>query len=118
MKGQLRIGSEAKPRKKQHTSPCIDCPWARKSLKGWLGNSTAEEWLEYAHGEALIDCHTVSNQQCAGSAIYRANICKSPRRQDVLRLPPNRITVFGSRQEFLAHHITTEDIDGASSRTP
>lgn len=65
---------------------------------------TAEEWIEAVHGEALVDCHTVSNQQCAGSAIYRANVCKSPRRSDVLRLPANTNTVFASMAEFRAHH--------------
>lgn len=107
MKGQLQIGSQAKPRKTQHTSPCIDCPWARKSLKGWLGLMNTEEWLEAAHGEAMIDCHTVSNQQCAGAAIYRSNVCKSTRREDTLRLPADRIKVFGSRNEFKAHHDTS-----------
>ena len=102
--GQLKTYHEAKPAKKQHTSPCSDCPFARKALNGWLGNSSAEEWIQAVHGEALIDCHTVSNQQCAGSAIYRANVCKSTRRNDVLRLPADCIKVFASMTEFLNHH--------------
>lgn len=101
--GQLKTYDEAKPAKRQHTSPCSDCPWAQKSLKGWLGNMSVDEWLNAAHGEALIDCHTVSNQQCAGSAIYRANVCKSTHREDVLRLPADRVKVF-SFGEFRAHH--------------
>lgn len=106
--GQLVTFNEAKPRKMQHTSPCADCPWARKSLAGWLGSMTAQQWVEAAHGEALIDCHTVSNQQCAGAAIYRANVCKSPRRTDTLRLSANRITVFAWMNEFLMHHLKGE----------
>lgn len=102
--GQLKTFDEAKPAARQHTSPCSDCPWARKAVKGWLGNMTVEGWLNAVHGEALVDCHTVSNQQCAGSAIYRANVCKSPRRNDVLRLKADRIKVFASRDEFRAHH--------------
>ncbi len=101
---QLLTYHDARPRKKQHTSPCSDCPFARKSLAGWLGNMTAEEWIAAVHGEALIDCHTISNQQCAGSAIYRANVCKSPRREDCLRLPADRVKVFSWMTEFLAHH--------------
>jgi hypothetical protein len=103
-KGQFKSGDEAKPAKTQHTSPCADCPFARTALRGWLGNLTAGEWLQAAHGEALIDCHTVSNQQCAGSAIYRANMGKLCRRNDVLRLKPNTKLVFATPTEFRDHH--------------
>lgn len=105
---QLLSHHDAKPRKKQHTSPCSDCPFARKSLKGWLGRLTPEQWIQAVHGEALIDCHTVSNQQCAGAAIYRANVCKVPRSDEQLRLPSNKILVFSSIAEFLYHHKTYE----------
>jgi hypothetical protein len=105
MKNQLLTYLDAKPRKKQHRKPCSDCPFARTALRGWLGSMTAEEWLAGAHGEALIDCHTVSNQQCAGSAIYRANMAKSCRRKDVLVLPPNKELAFAHPQEFLNHHL-------------
>jgi hypothetical protein len=104
MMKQLIIGSQAKPSKKQHTSPCSDCPFSRKALPGWLGTLTAEEWVQAVHGEARIDCHTVSNQQCAGAAIYRANVCKSPRDKSLLRLPPNTTKVFSWMTEFIAHH--------------
>lgn len=106
--GQLKTAGQARPRKEQHRSPCTDCPFARKSLRAWLGRMSPEEWMQAVHGEALVDCHTVSNQQCAGSAIYRANVCKSPRRSDALRLPANPSTVFGSRAEFMAHHSSFE----------
>jgi len=39
--------------------PCNDCPWRRKSCAGWLG--------------------PFGIKQCAGAAVYRANVCKSPR---------------------------------------
>lgn len=107
MQGKLKTYHDAKPRKHQHKKPCSDCPFARTALRGWLGNSSPEEWIADVHGEALIDCHTVSNQQCAGAAIYRSNLCKDPRRQDVLRLPPNKKLVFASAVEFLAHHKET-----------
>jgi hypothetical protein len=51
-----------------------------------------------------VDCHTVSNQQCAGAAIYRANVCKEPRRQELLRLPADKVKVFAWPTEFWAHH--------------
>lgn len=65
---------------------------------------TAQEWVTAAHGESTIECHTLLGAQCAGSAIYRANVCKLPRDPGTLRLPANRLEVFSSRAEFVAHH--------------
>jgi len=104
MNRKLIASDEARPSKKQPLLPCSDCPFARDSLCGWLGNMSAEEWILAVHGEAYVDCHVISNQQCAGVAIYRANVCKLPRRRDTLRLPPNKLRVFASPNEFLAHH--------------
>lgn len=103
-RGQLITSEEARPAVSQHKSPCSDCPWARKSLAGWLGSATREEWLGDAHGETRIECHTLIGAQCAGAAIYRANVCKSPRDPDLLRLPADREKVFANKQEFWAHH--------------
>jgi hypothetical protein len=104
MSGQLKTYQDAKARKIQHKSPCSDCPFARKSVRGWIGGMSVDEWLVAVHGEGMFDCHTVSNQQCAGAAIFRANVCKSPRREDVLRLPSDTVRVFSSSQEFRWHH--------------
>jgi hypothetical protein len=89
---------------KQHTTPCSDCPWAREALNGWLGGSTPEEWLACAHSDQVIPCHVIDNMQCAGAAIYRANVVKSPRDPDCLRLPKDRVKVFASPAEFKDHH--------------
>ena len=95
----------------QHTSPCHDCPWRRKSGPGWLGSdNTPEDWTRLAHGEAFIECHGIAESetseafQCAGVAIFRANVAKSCRRNDVLRLPADRERVFSSSLEFIKHH--------------
>lgn len=93
-----------KPTKVQHRKPCADCPWARKSIPGWLGNNSAQRWCEMAHGEESIDCHCTTNQQCAGAAIFRANIFKSVRDPRALVLPPDKGTVFSWDNEFLDHH--------------
>lgn len=92
---------------KQHTKPCSDCPWRRAALPGWLGSLTAEEWLSAVHGEAQIDCHVQFDRQCAGAAIYRANVSKVPRDRTLLVLSPDR-SVFGSRTEFLKYHSKDE----------
>lgn len=101
---RLVSGDEAKRATRQHTRPCGDCPWRRDALPGWLGSLTIDEWLRATHGEARIDCHTLRGVQCAGAAIYRGNVCKSPRDPKILRLPADRTTVFASPTQFIDYH--------------
>jgi hypothetical protein len=75
-------------------------------MEGWLGSMSVEAWLAAAHGEARIDCHTLKGPQCAGAAIYRANVGKLPRDRDLLRLPSDRVTVFATRPEFVEYHAS------------
>lgn len=101
--------------------PCVECPWRRDSTAGHLGPHSAEEWVEIAHGESAIACHITikSNQvdddgnaswaqpgmrQCAGAAIFRANIMKTPRHPKVAVGKADRETVFGWNDEFIKHH--------------
>lgn len=102
-RGQLLSIDDGRPTKRQHTKPCPDCPWSRESLPGWLGGLAPREWILIAHGDGVIECHT-TDKQCAGAAIYRANVCKHPRDPSALSLKPNRVTVFASPAEFTAHH--------------
>lgn len=95
---------EAVPCNTQPTKPCSDCPFARSAIRGWLGTMSPEDWMKAAHGESLIDCHTLIGPQCAGAAIYRANMCKVPRDSSQLRLEPDRKLVFSTPNEFLEHH--------------
>ena len=89
----------------QHTTPCRECPWRRTALPGWLGPCTAEEWTQYAHGETIMDCHMAKRElQCAGAAVFRANVAKQTRTNEALKLPPDTTTVFASDAEFLAYH--------------
>lgn len=99
--GQLSI--DRKKVKTQHTSPCVDCPFSRQSVRGWLGPLTAEEWMIVAHSDRKLMCHT-GDKQCAGAAIFRANVCKHPRDPEALELPRNTKKVFSWDNEFLAHH--------------
>ena len=103
MSRQLVSSDQAVPRKKQHTKPCSDCPWSRKALPGWLGGSTAADWVKTGHSDQVVTCHTAGNQQCAGIAIYRANVCKLPMPPN-LRLPADKEKVFGWPTEFTDHH--------------
>lgn len=95
---------EAEQADGQHTEPCSDCPWSRDALHGWLGDRTVDDWLQAVHGESQIYCHTLLGAQCAGSAIYRANVCKLPRDEGCLRLKADRAAVFASPAEFKTYH--------------
>lgn len=98
--------------------PCPACPWLRTAAAGWLGPYTADEWLRLAHSDSPIACHTtitVSGQwdtpglkQCAGAAIFRANVLKSPRYPKVARAEQNTDKVFGTDAQFRAHHNREE----------
>lgn len=101
---KLVSGAEAVEAPVQHKKPCSDCPWSRDSLPGWLGSDTAEDWRAMAHGETKVFCHCISNQQCAGIAIYRANVCKAPRDSSQLKLPSDHKAVFSTPNEFMEHH--------------
>ncbi len=111
MKRRLKLitSDQSTPAKAQLTKPCSDCPWARASFNGWLGPGTAEEWLTAAHGEGTVPCHVHPNVQCAGLAIFRANVYKVPRDQETLRLPADRVRVFAIDDEFKAHHDNTTE---------
>lgn len=106
---------------KQHTTPCRECPFRRGGLPGWLGGSSAETFIGQAHGNFWLPCHLHSKYddpnwkndttkpQCAGAAIYRANVFKSVP-PSLLTLPKNGEIVFATPAEFLAFHkrITVE----------
>ncbi len=106
---QLIASDEAKATSRQHRKPCSDCPFARRARPGWLGNASAQQWMDFAHiadGEA--ECHITTNQLCAGLAIYRANVCKSPRNAKLI-LPADTEKVFAWPTEFLDHHLQRKE---------
>jgi hypothetical protein len=83
-----------------------------------LGPFGPDEWVALAHSDEPIACHqTIDDdydeseawdapgiKQCAGAAIYRANVCKSPRDPEVARGEVDRETVFATPTEFKEHH--------------
>jgi len=103
MSRKLISSDEGVESETQHTKACSDCPWRRDSLPGWLGGLSVEEWLHRAHTDTYVPCHVVTNQQCAGLAIYRRNTCKSVR-PPLLTLPADRELCLSNRLEFEAHH--------------
>lgn len=100
---QLISSDEAVKAKCQHKAPCSDCPWSRQSLNGWLGGASIDAWLHRAHGDDVVDCHTLRGAQCAGIAIYRRNVCKRSHPINLV-LPKDEVAVFSTPMEFRAHH--------------
>lgn len=96
---------------KQHTEPCKDCPWRRTAAPGWLGSISADEWVQIAHGECHVECHTIAGSQCAGIAIYRANVVKKPRDPQIQVLPKDKQNVFATPTEFLEYHAMLKPSD-------
>lgn len=96
--------------------PCNDCPWRRRAAPGWLGPYPPEGWLEIAHSDQPIACHRTIEQdgdweterirQCAGAAIFRQNVAKSPRPGDdaAHAFEPDKENVFATDAEFVEHH--------------
>jgi len=100
---QLISSEEAVDGKAQHTQPCSDCPMATTALPGWLGGATPDEYVQLAHSDHVVDCHCIRGTQCAGMAIYRANVikrCDPPN----LNLPKDPVKVFATPMAFVAHH--------------
>jgi hypothetical protein len=96
--------------KQQHTKPCRECPWKRTSCRGWLGPETGypQVYINAAHGEEIIECHTRNLHECAGAAIYRANVKKVTRHGGELKLPQDKATVFDHPDQFTQHHTPYE----------
>lgn len=106
MTKQLVCSDDSEPATVQHTRPCSDCPFSRKAINGWLGSLSADDWVKAAHGETYIECHVHTGVDCAGAAIYRANICKRLRDPNALRLQADKVSVFANPMEFLEHHTS------------
>jgi hypothetical protein len=92
---------------------CAECPWSRDAVPGHLGPNDAETWCEVAHSDSPVACHmTLTHEgwlspnvkQCAGVAIFRGNIGKSPRDPRIERWERNVDTVFAWDDEFIAYH--------------
>lgn len=100
-------------------TPCPDCPFSRKVKPGALGGSHATTFIGQAYGPFLLPCHkhcdfddpqwkqkTIDTPQCAGAAMFRANIgVATYLPEQIYRLPANHQDVFSSAAEFMSHHM-------------
>lgn len=114
--------------KRDHNKkPCDQCPFRRKAINGFLGDSTPEEFIGTTMADYPMPCHLSidysspvwkeswevgeEGRLCAGALIFYANISKMSRDPARPRLKPDRDNVFASPSEFLAHHTKSiEDV--------
>jgi len=105
---------------KQHTKPCKECPFRRKSLPGYLGGNGKQEFAVIAQNEGALPCHLVMTRpnpaHCVGRATMWANQCKRSRDGSVPKMEQDRDNVFSHIGEFTEHHgikITPLQLMGA-----
>lgn len=94
--------------------PCQKCPFARQSTPGAMGGSDPMVFIGQAYGPYRLNCHMAEgyeqdpdcmSAQCAGAAIFRANVDRAKLMPAVLlALPKDTETVFADAAELLAHH--------------
>jgi hypothetical protein len=104
---------------KHMAAPCGSCPFTRASKPGELGGSPVDIYIGQAYGPFVLPCHCACNfddpnwkdksldtPQCAGAAIFRANIGVAPNLPDAIHaLPADRERVFSNEEELVAHHV-------------
>jgi len=94
--------------------PCPGCPFARACAPGGLGGSPVEVYIGQLLGGFWLPCHSnpdynqqtdATVSQCAGAAIFRANLGIDAILPPMLhRLPEDQAAVFGTVEQFVAHH--------------
>ena len=104
-------------------APCAECPFRKDAAPGWLGggeHGLAEEYLRLAHSDQNVACHmspghgtddVTRMRACAGLALYRKNVCKTPRdpwaaRAQEMVGDEHRGEVFQTPKEFMDRHDT------------
>jgi hypothetical protein len=118
---------------KDMPAPCKNCPFSPNTAPGYLGGSQPEVYIGQAFGPFRLPCHlhyrsdapdwkeqTMEVSQCAGAAIFRANVGVTAYLPDELhKLPPSG-DAFKSAIHFLAHHrgISLEEAQAALRDTP
>ena len=93
--------------------PCDDCPWSKKSLPGWLGPHSLEEFQDFFNLDYPYPCHQTfekpNEHVCVGLAHTRNNSCKRAKlpgplkeMEDDLRGKDNEC--FDNLRQFMQHH--------------
>lgn len=95
--------------------PCAECPFARATAPGMTGGASPLVYIGQTSGPFLLSCHmdpgyeanrrSPALLQCAGAAIFRANIGVASKMPKALHaLDADHKLVFSTPAELLAHH--------------
>ena len=95
--------------------PCAECPFSRAIAPGGTGGADASVYVGQAAGPFFLPCHMDPKYeenkrspellQCAGAAIFRANIGVDYRLPPaLLHLSQDHKFVFSTPAELIAHH--------------
>lgn len=96
--------------------PCVECPFRKTSLPGWLGGETAEDTQNAVLNEANFACHMTRHKKpeqmsrCKGSQIFLNIHCKVPKFNLPLLKALRQTRTEGHNQkeylgfDFLEHH--------------
>lgn len=102
-------------------TPCIDCPFRKNAAPGWLGASTADEFLANTLGDAEMPCHMAIDYSdpmwdvtqlpdadlCVGGLQFQNNFMKLPRPRkmaDACRAVGTNDKIMSTPAEFLERH--------------
>lgn len=110
-------------------TPCAECPWLRRSRRGYLGDDNPENFYRTSvTQEQHMPCHEQidytdpdwletqypGTDLCAGNLIYFKNHVKMPRDPELaeaVRAVQKSLHVFSWPKEFFAHHAPDADPD-------
>lgn len=98
-------------------TPCIECPFRKDALRGFLGGFSVQETIECAKSESEFHCHLTREdglqpKTCAGRMLFVSNLGKSFRNQELEKIrkflkestPEEIKNTILSYREFIQHH--------------
>lgn len=96
--------------------PCAQCPFSRRTEPGLTGGTCPTVYVGQSIGPFWLPCHMdpkykanrldTDALQCAGAAIFRANIGVTELLpEQLLRLEADTQRVFANFEELIAHHM-------------
>ena len=100
--------------------PCKECPFSKTIEPGRTGNSSPTILIGQAYGPFFLPCHmdpaytrdrrSTDLLQCAGAAVFRANVGVAEKMPEALLQLPASHDAFETPEELIAHHakVTVE----------
>lgn len=109
---------DPKDRRYARKEPCKECPFSCNVPPGETGGADPSVYIGQAVGPFFLPCHMDPGymlnreshhlMQCAGAAIFRANLgVSSIMPEFLLELPPGHVSVFDTPAQLLAYHNQT-----------